>query len=134
MKFFLTLIFIIQMGSQDQPTMQAWTDAWHNSDAQALTDLYAKNASVFPPKKQTLIGNETIVNYFKGGFGKVDVYFEPDFIEVGDKVAYEFGEFRDVKWGTQELTEKGKYSITWIQVDNQWKVLCHVFSIGDTDL
>ncbi|MEO1054086.1 MAG: nuclear transport factor 2 family protein [Bacteroidota bacterium] len=117
--------------NQDQPTMKAWTNAWHNSDAQALTALYAANASVFPPKKQTLIGNETIVNYFKGGFGKVDIYFEPTLLEVDENMAYEFGEFKDVKWGTKELTEKGKYSITWIKFNEEWKILCHVFSIGD---
>lgn len=81
----------------DQPTMQVWTAAWHNSEVQTLTELYAVNAAVFPPKKPTLIGNETIVNYFKGGFGKVDVYFEPNMLEVGERFAYEFGEFRDVE-------------------------------------
>ena len=111
--------------------MEKWTTAWHNSDSQALLNLYADKASVFPPKKQTLVGNETIVDYFKGGFGKVDVYFNPEFLEVSRELGYEFGEFRDVKWGTQELTEKGKYAITWIKVEGSWKILCHTFSMGE---
>ena len=61
----------------------------------------------------------------------MDVYFEPEFQEVGDKLAFEFGEFKDVKWGTHELTKKGKYSITWIKVNDEWKILCHAFSIRD---
>lgn len=128
---FSTLILLLQMTVQDEPSMERWTTAWHNSDGPALIDLYAENASVFPPKKPTLFGNEAIVNYFKGGFGKVDVYFKPKFLEVSTRLAYEYGEFRDVKWGTQELTEKGKYAITWISIDSEWKILCHTFSMGD---
>ena len=111
--------------------MQEWTDAWHDSNVQALLDLYAKNANVFPPNRPTLTGNGVIVDYFKGGFGKVDVYFDPHYRKFDGIMGYEFGEFRDVKWGTQKLTEKGKYSITWIRVKENWKIICHTFSVGN---
>lgn len=129
----MIFLLIIPIADMNQPTMEKWTEAWHNSDGPTLKDLYAPNASVFPPKRPTLVGNEKILDHFKGGFGKVDVYFHPEFLEIDGHIAYEFGEFRDVKWGTDELTEKGKYAITWIKLDGTWKILCHTFSIGDND-
>ncbi len=127
---FYFLIAVLQMTGQDEPSMEKWTKAWHDSDTKTLVNLYAENASVFPPNKETITGNQKIVEYFKGGFGKVDVYFQLEIQKVTDSVAYEFGEFRDVNWGTQELREKGKYAITWIKEEGQWKILCHTFSIG----
>ncbi len=124
------VILLANMNFQNGPSMKSWTNAWHLSDSVALTDLYATNASVFPPKRPTIVGNLEIINYFKGGLGKVDVHFDPFFLEVAGNLAFELGEFRDVLWGTDELTEKGKYSITWIKSEGKWKILCHVFSIG----
>ncbi|MEO1653581.1 MAG: nuclear transport factor 2 family protein [Bacteroidota bacterium] len=116
---------------QKEPSMQAWTKAWHESDIEALKALYAEQASVFPPKKTTIKGNNTIVDYFKGGFGKVDVFFIPEYQEIKADMAFEFGIFQDKVWSGDAITETGKYAITWIKQGEIWQILCHTFSIGD---
>jgi ketosteroid isomerase-like protein len=58
-----------------QPTMQVWTTSWHKADATTFKNVYSKNALIFPPNKPTVQGNENILDFMKGGLGKVDVFF-----------------------------------------------------------
>lgn len=112
-----------------QPTMQAWTDAWHEADAGRLQQLYAAQGYVFPPNKPTVSGNAAIIDFFRGGLGKVNVIFGANELLVGDTVAFEAGVFRDVDRNTEAVIASGSYSVTWVAEDGEWKIKCHTWSM-----
>lgn len=112
-----------------KPTMQVWTNAWHKSDAEAFKNVYATNGLIFPPNKPTVQGNQNILDFMKGGLGKVDVFFEADSLITSENLAFEFGIFKDVELTTQKVIGEGKYSITWILENSVWKIQCHTWSM-----
>ncbi|MCU0328629.1 MAG: nuclear transport factor 2 family protein [Chitinophagales bacterium] len=112
-----------------KPTMQIWTDAWHNAEPEIFKNVYAQNALIFPPNKPAVIGNENILNFMRGGLGKVDVIFEPEYIKVNDNITFEYGIFKDVSIEDRKVTGEGKYSVTWVLDAVDWKVLCHTWEM-----
>lgn len=117
------------MISQNKPTMATWTQAWHNSDKEAFKDVYATNALVFPPNKPTIQGNENILDFMKGGLGKVDVFFEAEILITSGNLAFEYGIFKDVELLTKKTIGEGTYSVTWILENLEWKIKCHTWSM-----
>jgi len=109
--------------------MQIWTDAWHNTDAEMFKKVYSDMALIFPPNKSTVQDNENILDFMKGGIGKVDVVFEAENLEVSENLAFEFGVFKDVELSSQKIIGEGKYTVTWILENSVWKILCHTWSI-----
>lgn len=112
-----------------KPTMQIWTDAWHNADAEKFKNVYSKNALIFPPNKPTIQGNENILEFMKGGLGKVDVIFEAENLTISENLAFEYGIFKDVELSNQKVIGEGKYSVTWILENSVWKIQCHTWSM-----
>lgn len=112
-----------------KPTMLTWTKAWHHADAETFKNIYSKNALIFPPNKPTIQGNENILDFMKGGLGKVDVVFEPENLVVSETLAFEFGVFKDVELSTQKVTGVGKYAVTWSLENTAWKIKCHTWSM-----
>jgi len=88
-----------------------------------------KNALIFPPNKPTVQGNENILQFMKGGFGKVDVVFEPEDLIIREGIAFESGTFKDVSILDQKVLGAGKYSVTWLFENAVWKVHCHTWSM-----
>jgi len=115
--------------AQNEPNMQDWTDAWHNADAEGFKNIYAKTALVFPPNKPTVEGNDNILAFMKGGLGKLDVFFESESLIVSDRLAFEFGVFKDVDLTGEKVLGEGKYSVTWVWEDKEWKIQCHTWSM-----
>ena len=113
----------------NKPTMQVWTDAWHLANEENFKSVYAKNALIFPPNKPTIQGNTGILEFMKGGLGKVDVLFIKEELIIEQNLAFEYGIFRDVDTKTQQITGEGNYSITWILENEDWKVQCHTWSM-----
>jgi ketosteroid isomerase-like protein len=113
----------------DTPTMQIWSDAWHNSDIKNFKNIYSENALIFPPNKATIQGNEKILEFMKGGFGKVDVTFIPNEVIINPEIIFEQGIFQDKEWGTSTVTGFGNYSLTWTLEQNLWKIKCHTWSM-----
>lgn len=111
------------------PTMQVWTEAWHNADAETFKNAYSPTALIFPPNKPTIQGNENILEFMKGGLGKVDVVFEVEKLVVNENLVFEFGVFKDVELSSPKVIGEGKYSVTWILENAIWKVLCHTWSM-----
>ena len=109
--------------------MQIWTDAWHNANAEAFKNVYSKNALIFPPNKPTIQGHENILDFVKGGLGKVDVIFEAESLFVCKNLAFEFGVFKDIELSSKKVIGEGKYSVTWILENSVWKVHCHTWSM-----
>ena len=116
-----------------QPTMQVWTEAWHEGNAERFKSIYSESALIFPPNKPTVQGNENILKFMSGGLGKVDVFFEPDSLIVGDNLAFEYGVFKDVELSGDKILGKGRYSVTWILDDTTWKIQCHTWSMPEVE-
>jgi ketosteroid isomerase-like protein len=117
-----------------KPTMQIWTDAWHKANAEAFKNAYSNNASIFPPNKPTLQGNDNILDFMKGGLGKVDVIFKAENSIISENLAFEFGVFKDIELVSQKVIGEGKYSVTWILENSVWKIHCHAWSMSFTNL
>lgn len=113
------------------PSMQLWTDAWHEADQQKLKNIYVSKSLLFPFNKAAIQGNEKIIHFFEKGIGKVDVIFETEDIYTANNLAFEYGIFRDLELNSEKIIGIGKYAITWISKDDQWKILCHTWSLLD---
>lgn len=113
------------------PNMKIWTEAWHNADPEIFKEVYAEKALIFPPNKPIIQGNDKILDFMKGGLGKVDVIFEPENLIIDGKLAFESGIFKDVEFSGTKIIGKGEYSVTWSKEKDVWKVLCHVWSMPD---
>ncbi len=109
--------------------MRVWTDAWRNADAEVFKNIYADNALIFPPNKPAIQGNDNILDFMKGGLGKVAVIFQPKEQIINGEMAFEYGDFSDREMNSDQILGKGKYSVTWILVDEVWKILCHTWEM-----
>ncbi len=114
-----------------QPTMQVWTDAWHEGHADRFKNIYTKSALIFPPNKPSVQGNENILEFMSGGLGKVDVFFEPDSLITSEHLAFEYGVFKDIELSGDKILGQGKYSITWVFENDTWKIQCHTWSMPE---
>jgi ketosteroid isomerase-like protein len=112
-----------------KPTLKIWTDAWLNADAAQFKSIYSKEALVFPPNKPNIQGNEAILDFMKGGFGKVEVLFIAKEVQISGNLAFEYGVFQDKELETHIITGEGKYAVTWILENSVWKILCHTWSL-----
>lgn len=113
----------------EYPTMQIWTDTWRKADAERFKNIYSKTALIFPPNKETVQGNENILDFMKGGLGKVDVIFEAEDLCISENLAFEFVVFKDVELSGEKVIGEGKYSVTWILENSVWKIHCHTWSM-----
>jgi len=125
----LTLFISSITMAQSKPTMQVWTDAWHNAVAETFKNVYVDNALIFPPNKPTVQGNNNILEFMKGGLGKVDVVFEAEEVIIDGKLAFEYGVFKDVELLDGKIIGQGRYSVTWILVNDLWKIMAHTWSM-----
>lgn len=112
-----------------KPTMQVWTNAWHNADKEIFKSVYSSNALIFPPSKPTIQGNNKILEFMQGGLGKIDVIFEAEKLFVSENLAFEFGVFKDVELNSKKVIGEGKYFVNWILESAVWKIQCHTWSM-----
>jgi len=126
--FILLLMLTTKLAAQ-QPSMQVWTDAWHQADADKLKSIYAEAAHIFPPNKPSVQGNTEILDFMHGGLGKVDVFFEPKQQYIQEELAFEVGVFKDVTLDGKKVLGEGAYSVTWLNGKQGWKILCHTWSM-----
>ncbi|MEC3876262.1 YybH family protein [Chryseobacterium salviniae] len=113
----------------ENPTMQIWTESWRNSEPENFKNVYADNALIFPPNKPVVQGNENILDFMKGGLGKVDVFFEPQELMISETLAFEHGIFKDAELSDGKVLGKGHYSVTWVLENSIWKIQCHTWSM-----
>ncbi len=109
--------------------MKIWTAAWNKSDSVEFKNVYSKDALIFPPNKPPVQGNDKILDFMKGGLGKVDVIFEAQNLIVCKNLAFEFGVFKDVELSSQKVLSEGKYCVTWLLEKEIWKIQCHSWSM-----
>ena len=46
-----------------EPNMQTWTDAWRKADPVEFKKVYSSDATIFPPNKPTIQGNDNILRF-----------------------------------------------------------------------
>lgn len=114
-----------------EPSMQNWENAWQNADVDSLKNQYSENAIVFPVNKKAVIGNVKLAEFFKGGFGKLDVRFSPEELIVEGNLAFETGTFKDLKKETEKIIGSGNYVINWILQNGVWKIKFHTWTISN---
>lgn len=120
--------------SQENPDMKNWTDAWVNSDAIKFKNLYTVDAIIIPPTKKPVIGNQNMLEFMKGGFGKVKVVFQREKFVLRSNLAFEYGSFIDLNIHSNKETGIGKYSVTWTFDNSKWTIISHSWSIPDKKL
>lgn len=125
---FLFILLSIQLMAQE-PTMQVWTEAWQQSDSLAFQNIYAENALIFPPNKASVMGVKNILDFMKGGMGKVQVVFIANPLIMSEQLAFEYGIFKDVRRDNQQVIGQGTYAITWVLDKGSWKIKCHTWSM-----
>ncbi|MDN4011676.1 NAD(P)-binding domain-containing protein [Chryseobacterium gambrini] len=113
----------------ENPAMQIWTESWRKADSENFKNIYANNALIFPPNKPVIQGNANILDFMKGGLGKVAVIFEPESMIISENLAFEYGIFKDVNLSDEKVLGSGTYSVTWILEDLVWKIHCHSWSM-----
>jgi len=113
----------------ENPTMQIWTENWRNSESENFKNIYTDKALIFPPNKPAVKGNVNILDFMKGGLGKVDVIFEPEELMISETLAFEYGIFKDLEISGQKILGQGTYAVTWHLENAQWKILCHTWSM-----
>ena len=93
------------------------------SGAETMGDLYTADAEIYPPGGDTISGNTTIGEFWKGAYGagvkkaKLDtVKTEP----VGDQIV-EIGKFTLYGDNDAQL-DTGKYVVVWKQDGGSWKL------------
>lgn len=84
--------------------MKYWTEAWINSDAIKFKDLYAEDAIIIPPTKKPIVGNQNILEFMRGGFGKVKLVFQREQFVIDSQLAFEYGSFLDLDIHSNEET------------------------------
>jgi len=121
--------FKTKIRKMENPTMQIWTERWRKADSENFKNIYANNALIFPPNKPVVQGNTNILDFMKGGLGKVAVIFEPESIIISENLAFEYGNFKDIDLSDEKVLGSGTYSVTWILEDLVWKIHCHSWSM-----
>lgn len=99
---------------------QQWAAAAGAADAEALTSLYAADATVHPPGMPGVKGRDAILELFSGMLseGAYDLTLTTEDVtvsEAGD-LAIEVGSFEDA-------TGTGKYVAVYENIDGEWKVI-----------
>lgn len=120
--------------AQNKPDMQLWTNAWRKADQEIFKNVYAKNAIIFPPGKPSVKGNDNILNFMKGGLGKVDVVFEKDFWETDENIIFEHGTFKDVELASQQVIGIGNYAVLWVLSGANWRIINHTWTMPNKKL
>ena len=111
------------------PSMKDWEAAWVQANVDALANCYTDSGVVIPPSQATLQGPMSIVDFFKGGMGQINVRFSPEKQIVSTNMVYEFGLVRDSELETEKIIETCHYTIIWMLESGQWKIEFHTWTI-----
>lgn len=122
-------MFKTKIKKMENPTMKIWTESWRKADSENFKNIYANNALIFPPNKPIVQGNTNILDFMKGGLGKVAVIFEPEELMISETLAFEYGIFKDAELSDGKVLGKGQYSVTWARENSIWKIQCHAWSM-----
>jgi ketosteroid isomerase-like protein len=113
-------------------TNKAFMDAYNGKDSKAVSELYTKDATAFPPNMVRVKGRENIAKLWQGAMdaGMTDLKLICDEVKENGDSGYDTGTYsikvpmKDGKMAADgtptEVT--GKYVVVWMKEDGAWKL------------
>lgn len=109
---------------------QRWAAAANAGDAEALTNLYAADAVIYPPDMPSVTGREEIRAFFTQMLseGPVEMTLTTNDVIIGEsgEMGVELGSFTDAS-GT------GKFVAVWKKVDGDWKLAVDTWNMTERE-
>jgi len=94
-------------------------------DHEALVDLYAENAKIFP-SNQPILSGDLLHEYWQPSDNSKVTYHKvtPTEIKVIKKIAYDYGIYEGTSLleDGSEVNWRGKYIIVWHLIGKEWKI------------
>jgi uncharacterized protein (TIGR02246 family) len=113
---------------------QQWIAAENRKDADAITDLYDKDAVLMPKQEEPVIGKEAIGEYYRKlvadpHFAPFTLTLQSNSFYVVDDIAIETADFDGVVTrNDKQIPFHGKNLIVWKkQKDGSWKIFRYMF-------
>lgn len=118
-----------------EKNIAAFSAALMNQDYDFVVNAYTDDAKIFPNGHKILTGKEDIRKYWTppAGSGSKTTYHKvtPDEIKIIGNEAYDYGyyEGRSIGGDGKESSWKGKYVITWKEVEpDVWKIYLDIWN------
>ena len=147
--FVLNLLIINGLNAQDSLNLnrimensKRFSRLFVTGQTEALVNLYAADAKIFPENKMILTGKEELMGYWSP---KPDAQWRvmfhkvtPEEIKIVGDVAYDYGYFEGKSIRRDQSGEqsewKGKYVIVWKkQEDGDWKIYLDIWNKVPTE-
>jgi len=101
---------------------RAFAAAFLRGDAEAVAELYTKDAQLIPPGAEIVTGRSAIAAFWKGAIdaGVKELALETAEVESAGELAYEVGTVRLVAKDGQ--VSRDRYLVVWKRNDGRWQL------------
>ncbi|MEZ4945504.1 MAG: DUF4440 domain-containing protein [Cyclobacteriaceae bacterium] len=106
--------------------IKSFSQAYMDSDYEALANAYTSDASILPPGPKIISGREAIKKRWVIPEGtKILLHkITPEEIKIIGEYAYDVGYYNGetLRKDGSKIEWQGKYLIVWKKIDNDWKI------------
>ncbi len=117
--------------------IKAFSQAYMNSDAEALANMYTEDGKIFPNNRLIMSGKTDLKNYWTVPEDVKILYHKvtPSEIHIENDTAYDYGyyEGKTLTKDKKEVSWKGKYIIVWKKVNGNWKIYLDIWNNVPSD-
>ena len=111
---------------------EEFTAAFNSQDAEALTDVYTSDGTLYPPNSDVVQGSQDIEAFwqavFDAGISKGEL--ETIAAQASGNMATEDGRFK--LYVGDQMVDHGKYIVIWHKVNGKWKYHRDIWSSSMT--
>jgi ketosteroid isomerase-like protein len=102
---------------------KVYSESFAKNDSVAFVGCYASDAMLMAPNMPSLVGSDGIKAFFTGGYamGIRAVDLTTAEVSGGPELVYETGSY-NVKDGSGNSLEKGKFIVIWKKENGAWKM------------
>ena len=110
-----------------------WQELIVAKDAKGISELYAEDGQLLPPNTPKSVGRPALEQAWNGlvSIPGMALTFETEkftFAQSGD-LAVEVGPYKFITGeGATQVTDIGKFIVTWRKQDGKWRILTDMFS------
>lgn len=112
--------------------IKAFSEAYMNGDAEAMTNMYTNDGKIFPNNLKILEGKESLRSYWTvpKGVRVLNHEVEPKEIHIENNIAYDYGYYKGTTLTKEknEVSWQGKYIIIWKKVNGVWKIYLDIWN------
>ncbi|MFP4847267.1 YybH family protein [Winogradskyella sp. PE311] len=112
--------------------IKAFSQAYINSDANALANMYTEDGKIFPNNRMIMSGKPNIKSYWiiPDGVKILHHKVTPSEIHIENNIAYDYGyyEGKTLTKDKKELSWQGKYIIVWKKINGDWKIYLDIWN------